>query len=524
MTLRRLVALAAGLLVAAASSAGAQPALRIVMHSDLKILDPIWASAQITRTHGYMVYDTLFGLDGDLKPQPQMVGAWTVDPAGLVYTFSLRDGLAWHDGQPVTAEDCIASLRRWGSRDVMGIKLFSYIKDLAASDARTIRLELRQPYGLVIESLAKPTGIVPFMMPRRVAEAPATQQVKDPVGSGPFIFKADEWRPGDRVVYVRNPNYVPRTEPAANFAGGKAVRIDRVEWLSIADPQTAVNALESGEIDAIESVAHDLLPLLHGKKGLSVARGAYANQYAMRPNWLHPPFDNPKMRLALGYAIDQKEYLAAAIGDVAYWRTCKAYFGCDTPLASDAGVRDLLDGNVARARELVREAGYDGRPVVLLQVTDISVLANLAPVAKAQLERIGLKVEVRPADWQTHLARVLRKEPPEDRGWNLTLSSTGVVDLLNPVTSLFLNAACEKASAGWPCDARLEELRDAFAREPDAAKRKAIADEIQERAARIGTHYPLGEWYSASAVSTRTRDWLRPPSASVFWNVTLAPR
>ena len=524
MTLHRLLALAAGLLVAAASPASAQPALKVVMHSDLKILDPIWASAQITRTHGYMVYDTLFGLDGDLRPQPQMVGAWTVDPAGLVYTFTLRDGLDWHDGAPVTAEDCIASLRRRGSRDVMGTRLFSYIKDLAAGDAKTIRLELRQPYGLVIESLAKPTGIVPFMMPRRVAEAPATQQVKDPVGSGPFIFKADEWRPGDRVVYVKNPRYVPRPEPASNFAGGKAVRIERVEWLSIADPQTAVNALESGEIDAIESVAHDLLPLLEKKKGLSVARGAFANQYDLRPNWLHPPFDNPKMRLALGYATDQKEYLAAAIGDVAYWRTCKAYFGCDTPLASDAGVKDLLDGNVAKARELVKEAGYDGRPVVVLQVSDISVLANLAPVAKAQLERIGFKVDVRPADWQTHLTRVLRKEPPEDRGWNLTLSSTGVVDLLNPVTSLFLNATCDKASAGWPCDAKLEELRDAFAREADAARRKAIADEIQERAARIGTHYPLGEWYSASAVSTRTADWIRPPSASVFWNVTLSPR
>ena len=152
------------------------------MHSDLKIVDPIWASAQISRTHGYMVYDTLFGLDADLKPQPQMVGSWTVDPAGLVYTFVLRDGLAWHDGAPVTAEDCVVSLRRWGSRDVMGLKLSAYIKELSAPDARTIRMELKQPYGLVLESLAKPAGIVPFMMPKRIAEVPATQQIKEPIG------------------------------------------------------------------------------------------------------------------------------------------------------------------------------------------------------------------------------------------------------------------------------------------------------------------------------------------------------
>jgi peptide/nickel transport system substrate-binding protein len=524
MRLLRLLNLCLLALAVAPPVAAQQQTIKIVMHSDLKVLDPIWASAQISRTHGYMVYDTLFGLDEQLNPKPQMVSDWNVDAAGLVYTFVLRDGLAWHDGQPVTAEDCIVSLKRWGSRDVMGIKLLSYVKELTAPDVRTIRLELKQPYGLVIDSLAKPTGIVPFMMPKRVAEVPATQQIRDPTGSGPFIFKSDEWRPGDRVVYVKNPKYVPRSEPAQNFAGGKVVKLDRVEWLSIADPQTAVSALESGEIDAVESVAHDLLPLVEKKKGITVARGAYASQYAMRPNWLHPPFDNPKMRLALGYAIDQKEFLTAAIGDVAYWRLCKAYFGCGTPLASDAGMQGLLEGNIAKAKALVQEAGYDGRPIVLLQVSDISVLANLAPVARAQLERIGLKVDMRPADWQTHLARVLRKEPPEDRGWNLTLSSTGIVDLLNPVTSLFLNAACEKASAGWPCDAKLEELRDAFAREADAAKRKAIADEIQTRAAQIGTHYPLGEWFSASAVSTRTKDWIRPPSASVFWGVTIAGR
>ena len=513
---RILIALAA---LVFAAPAFAQSTLKIIMHSDLKILDPIWASAQISRTHGYMVYDTLFGLDGDLKPRPQMVDKWSVDPAGLVYIFGLRDGLAWHDGAPVTAEDCIASLRRWGSRDVMGIKLFNYVKDLSAPDAKTIRMELKQPYGLVLDSLAKPAGIVPFMMPKRVADAPATQQIKDPTGSGPFIFKSDEWRPGDRVVYVKNPKYVARAEPPANFAGAKVAKVDRIEWLSISDPQTAVNALENGEVDAVEAVAHDLLPLLEKKKGVTVVKSAYANQYAMRPNWLHPPFDNPKMRLALGYAIDQTGFLKAAVGDPVFWRLCKSYFGCGTPLASDAGTQGLLEGNVAKAKELIKEAGYDGRPIVLLQVSDLASLANLGPVAKAQLERVGLKVDMRPADWQTRLARVLRKEPPEDRGWNITLSSTGVLDVVNPVTSLFLNAACEKASAGWPCDAKLEELRDAFAREPDAARRQAIANEIQIRAMREGTHYPLGEWFGASAVSTRTSGWVRPPSTTAFWNV-----
>lgn len=517
MRVRHFLGALAGL--ALAVPAYAQSTLKMVMHSDLKILDPIWASAQISRTHGYMVYDTLFGLDGDLKPQPQMVNTWTVDAPGLVYTFVLRDGLAWHDGTPVTAEDCVASLRRWGSRDVMGIKLMAHVKDLSAADSRTIRLELTKPYGLVLDSLAKPAGIVPFMMPKRIAEAPATTQIKDPTGSGPFIFKSDEWRPGDRVVYVRNPAYVPRAEPPANFSGGKVAKLDRIEWFSIADSQTAVNALENSEVDALEAVAHDLLPLLEKKKGIDVQRGAYASQYALRPNWLHPPFNDPRMRLALGYAIDQKGYLEAAVGDPKYWRLCKTYFGCGTPLASDTGTSGLLEGNAEKARQLLKEAGYDGRPIVLLQVSDIASLSHLGPVAKAQLERVGFKVDMRPADWQTHLARVMRKEPPEDRGWNVTLSSTGVLDVVNPVTSLFLNSACDKASAGWSCDAKIEEMRDAFALEPDAAKRLAIAEQIQTRAMELGTHYPLGEWYGASAVSTRTKGWLRLPSTTAFWNV-----
>lgn len=515
-------ALAAALALSA-GDAGAQNTLRIVMHSDLKILDPIWATAQISRTHGYLVYDTLFALDADLKPQPQMVETWTVDAAGTTYTFTLREGLTWHDGAPVTAEDCVASLKRWGSKDAMGQKLLAYTKELSAPDARTIRLEMKRTYGLVLETLAKPGGTAPFMMPKRVAELPATQQLKEPIGSGPFAFKSDEWRPGARVVYVKNAAYKPRKEPPSGLAGGKVAKVDRIEWPSIPDHQTAVGALQNGEIDAIEAVSHDLLKLFENDKSVVVLRSAMPSQYTMRPNWLHPPFDNPKVREALGYAVDQKAYLEAAVGDPRYYRTCKTYYGCDTPLAGEAGTAGRLQGDSEKARSLLREAGYDGRPIVLFQVSDIASLTNLAPVAKAQLERAGFKVDMQTMDWQTHLARALRKDPPDQRGWNIILSSSGLLDVNNPMVSLWLNSACEKAAAGWSCDKRIEELRDAFALETDATKRKALALELQARAMEVGTHFPLGEWYSTSVVSARTKGWLRPPVASVFWNVEKGP-
>ena len=318
MRLLRLLSL--GLLaLAVALPAAAQQTLKIVMHSDLKVLDPIWASAQISRTHGYMVYDTLFGLDDQLVPKPQMVGDWNVDAAGLVYTFVLRDGLAWHDGQPVTAEDCIASIRRWGARDGMGQKLMAVTAELTASGPKTFVLKLKEPYGLVLASLGKPAANVLFIMPKRIAETDPNTQITDATGSGPFIFLRDQWKPGERAVYVRNPRYRPRAEAPSGMAGGKVVKIDRVEWIWIPDAQTQVSALQRGEIDFIEAPPHDLLPLLKGDSNVALTVMApMGRQYAFRFNVLHKPFDNARISQAVAIAFNQEDFLRSTIGDPDY--------------------------------------------------------------------------------------------------------------------------------------------------------------------------------------------------------------
>ncbi|WP_218578477.1 ABC transporter substrate-binding protein [Vineibacter terrae] len=500
-------------------SAQAPSTLRMVMHSDLKVIDPIWVSAQIARTHGYLVYDTLYALDANLKPQPQMVAGHTVSPDGLVYTFTLRDGLQWHDGKPVTAEDCVQSIKRWAERDGIGQRLMQNTQELVPVDARTFRLTLKGPYGLVIESLAKPGSTAPFMMPKRIADTPGTQQIRDATGSGPFIFKADEWKPGDKVVYVRNANYKPRAEPPSGLAGGKVAKVDRIEWIVMPDPQVAANAMLAGEIDGNEALTPDLLPLVEGDKSIVLMRGTYPGQYTFRLNWLHPPFDNPKIREAVGYAIDQKPFLEAQVGDPRFYQLCKAYFICGTPLATTAGTEGRLEGNVAKAKALLQEAGYDGTPVVLMRPTDLPFLVNLAPVAKAQLERAGFKVDMQSMDWQTLVSRTNRREPPAQGGWNAFATSWGALDSSDPVISQNLNASCEKATPGWPCDKQIEDLRAAFARQTDMEQRKKIAAEIQARAVMLGTHYPLGEWYGVLAYSSKTKGWLPPMSATIFWNV-----
>jgi len=516
----------AGAAVMAGALALAAPAsaqtLRVVMHSDLKIVDPIWTTAYIVRNHGYLVWDTLFAMDDKFDVKPQMVDKYEVSADKLTYTFMLRDGLEWHDGKPVTAEDCVASIKRWGAKDSMGQKLLGTTQDLKVVDAKTFQLVLKEPYGLVLQSLGKPSSNVPFMMPKRVAETDPNTQIKgtDVIGSGPFIFKADEWKPGEKVVYVKNTRYKPRSEPASGLAGGKVVKLDRVEWVHISDVQTAMNALINGEVDMVESPGHDLLPVLAKEKDIKLFNGnPTGNQFTFRFNVLHKPFDNPKIRHAAIVAMSQEPFLQAVVGDKQWYKTCKAMFICGTPLETAAGMDGVLNGDAAKAQQLLKEAGYDGTPIVLMQSTDLQVLTNLAPVAKAQLEKAGFKVDMQPMDWQTLVARRTKKEPLNAGGWSAFLTSWVAADILNPVMAGFFNSACDKAMFGWPCDPDIEKLRDQYSKESDPAKQKAIVEALQKRWTEYPTHVHLGQWYAPIALRKNIEGNMVAP-VTVFWNVS----
>src|SRR6266852_6302938 len=278
-----------------------------VMHSDLRIFDPGFTTAYITRDHGYMVYDTLLATDSDFKVQPQMA-EWKVSDDKLTYTFTLRDGLKWHDGAPVTAEDCVASLKRWGKNDNMGQKLMDFTASIEAADAKTITLKLKEPYGLVLESIGKPSSYTPFMMPKRLAETPPGQQIKVQIGSGPFKFVQAEFQPGVKAVFEKNADYVPRKEPPSWTSGGKVVKVDRVEWITMADAQTAVNALQSGDIDFLEVPSYDILPVLAANKDIKIETpNKLGFQTVGRMNFLLPPFDDLKVRRAAMLAMNQKD-------------------------------------------------------------------------------------------------------------------------------------------------------------------------------------------------------------------------
>jgi len=357
-------------------------------------------------------------------------------------------------------------------------------------------------------------------MRKKEAETDPNQQITEYIGSGPFIYNRDETRMGSRYVYDRNPNYVARKEPPSGLAGGKVAKVDRVEWRQLADQQTAVNALLAGEIDFIEQPAHDLLPIMRKDANVKLVDwNPLGNQYAFRFNATAKPFDNPKIRQAVVLALNQEDFLQAVVGDKQYYKTCKALFVCGSPLASDKGMEGLLESNFAKSQALLKEAGYDGTPIVLLHSTDLQVLTNLGPVAKSLLEKGGFKVDMQSMDWQSVVARRAKKDPPTQGGWHAMLTSWVSADILNPVSTAFLNASCDKAPFGWPCDADMEKLRDDFARETDPAKQKALAEAVQVRWTQYPTHVHLGQWYQPGA-ARKNIDGIVVAPASVFWNIS----
>lgn len=504
----------------AAGGASAEPVtITAVMHSGLRVLDPVITTAHITRNHAYMIYDTLLAMDAENTPRPQMA-SWKVSDDGLTYIFTLRDGLAFHDGAPVTAADVVASLQRWGKRDSGGQMLMDATASLTATDDKTATLTLKTPFAYVVELIAKPSAVPVFVMPKRIAETTADKAITDTIGSGPFKFVTAEFQPGVKVVYEKNAAYKPRPEPASGTAGGKVVKVDRVEWVTMPDAQTAVNAINAGEIDVIEQVQFDLVPLVKANDAVVVdVHNKLGYQTMGRMNWLHAPFDNPKVRRAAMLAIGQTDVLNALVGNDEYAKFCKSYYGCGTPLASDAGTEDLKPGgNIEAAKALLKEAGYDGKPIVLMHPTDVVTLNSQPVVAAAALRKAGFTVDIQPMDWQTLVTRRASQKPPAEGGWNIFFTNWVIQEVWNPVGNPMLNGRGKSAWFGWPDDPAIEAMRADFVKAKTEDERKAIAAKIQAHALGVGNYIILGQYLVPSAWSKALSGWVYG-TVPVFWGV-----
>ncbi|NMJ41554.1 ABC transporter substrate-binding protein [Roseomonas sp. JC162] len=522
---RRLIHAVSTALVLPAPATRAQPVrartLRFVPQADLTILDPIVTSAYVTRNHALLVYDTLYGLDASLRPVPQMVEGHLVEDEGRRWTFRLRDGLAFHDGERVRARDCVASIRRWWRRDPLGQLLAMRTDEISAADDRTFTIRLARPFGPMLDALGKLASPICAIMPERIANTDPWQPQSDVVGSGPFCFRAEERVPGALAVYERFEGYRPRSGGNPEWtAGPKRVWLDRVEWHTLPDPATAAAALQRREVDWWEQPAFDLLPLLRRRDDVTVVTTPLLGTISIcRFNHLQPPFDNVALRRALLGALNQADFMTAVAGAAPdAWRDGVGIWPPGSPLATGSGIEAITaPRDLERSRHAIREAGYRGERIVSLVSADFPTGKAAGEVGSDLFRRLGLNVDHVATDWGTVAQRRSSREPVERGGWSCFYTGFASLDLLNPGVHQLVRGGGERAWFGWPSIPRMEDLASDWIDAPDLDAQRRIAVEMQRLAFVEVPYLPLGQYFQPTAYRRELDGVLAGPP--VFWNI-----
>jgi peptide/nickel transport system substrate-binding protein len=518
-----LAAAIAAALGAAAPAAAQQDrgTLRVSLNTELQILDPLVTTINATRVFAYMVFDTLVGIDGEGRYHPQMLEGWEVSPDRLTWTFTLREGLEWSDGTPVTAEDCVASIRRWAQREPLGGQLMAATREMAVVDGRRFRIALNRPFAFVIEALGKSGHTIPVMMPARLAAHEAHRAVPEIIGSGPFVFLQREWRPGERASFVRNPRYRPRAEPPDALSGGKVVRMQRVELISMPDQATRAAALMAGEIDWLEVAPLDFVETFRRNRAITVGRPRPVDQFLAVVNINHavPPFNDIQVRRALQAAVVQPDVMAA-MGLPADLTTapCGSITTCAAAGLAGAGTEVLRDPGLERARALLRASGYRGEPVVFLHAQASALLNPIGLVVADQMRRAGFNVDLRSSDFATVAQRRLSRAPAEQGGWSVAPIVLNGIDLVNPLANPLVSHNCSEVQPGWYCDPRITPLLREFSEAAAPEARRALAERLQA-AMHENVNFVIAGQFAGPPAWRSSLTGVVPFSFPVFWGI-----
>jgi len=522
---RRQFLLTTGAALAAPAIARAEPGktLKFIPQSDLGVLDPGYTTAYVTRNHGFLIFDTLYGMDDQFRVRPQMVAGHTTEADGTRWRLTLRDGLKFHDGEPVLARDAVASLKRWGSHDAFGQALLAATDELSADGDGVIVFRLKHPFPLLPDALAKLPAYMPCIMPERLAKLEASRQLPELTGSGPFRFVPGEWVQGARFVYDRFSGYIPRSDAVSRTAGAKQAMVDRVEWSVIPDAATAAAALAANEADWWESPTTDLLPMLKRNPDLVVDLTDTTGLIGlMRFNQLNPPFDNPEIRRIVLRSVSQADFMTAVAGaDPAGWSDGVGVFCPGTPMASSAGMEALTaPRDLTRSKRELGAAGYKGERVVILAATDYPSLNAMAQVGADLLQRIGMTVDLQAMDWGTIQQRRIKKDPIDKGGWSIFFSFFAGMEVFNPASHQNIRGNGLAGPPGWPDSPKLEALRAAWFAAPDVPTQQRICADIQRQVFIDVPYIPLGRFFQPTAYR---RTMSRPqPGFPVFYGVQKA--
>jgi peptide/nickel transport system substrate-binding protein len=525
LTRRAAFGAAAAFAIGSARAQTRERPFRFVVNVGLQNLDPVSSPSFVTRNFAYLVFDTLVSMDAEGHYQPQMLAGWEVSEDRLTWRFRLRPGLEFHDGSPVTAEDAVASIRRWGARDSIGRRLMAATAEIAASGTDQFILRLSRPFGGVIEALGKPSVHVPFIMPARIASAtPPAQQVQEIVGSGPYLFQRNEWVPGERATFRRNPRYQPREEPASGLAGGKRAYFERVEMLTMPDPGLRAAALQTGEIDYLEYAPIDYLPRMQRDRSIVVSKasGQAELMYCVSLNHYLPPFNNVLVRRAVQQVLDRDEILAAlGLGPGLGQPDCTSMFMCGAPYSSTEGSAIIARPSLERSRSLLREAGYNSERVVLLHPADSMLLNPFGQVLIDRMQKGGFNLDVQASDWSSIAQRWVQRQPLDQGGWNVVPVVYTGFDMSDPLANLGVGFNCTDNQPWGYCEASMTPVIEQFEAAGDPAKRKALAAELQRLAFEAAT-FPIAGQFRNPAVWRAELRGVIDFGFPVVWNIQRA--
>ncbi len=495
--------------------------LKFVPQANLSSMDAVAGTQYVVRNAAMMVWDQLYGTDGSITPKPQMCEGHEVNANLTVWTFKLRDGLKWHDGEKVTTRDVIASLKRWMVRDTMGQRIQASLDALEAIDDRTFRFRLNKPFAKMLFALGKSNAPVALMMPERIASTDPFQLIKEYVGSGPMKFNTAEWVPGAKAIFERFEGYQPRSEAADWSSGGKRMNFDRIEWIIMPDISTASAALQNGEIDWWENPAADVVPLLKRNRNINVDIGdPLGNIGSFRMNHLNPPFDKVGVRRAVLMALSQADYMQAVVGeDTNLWKLCPSFFTPGTPLYTEVG-GELLKGprNYDAAKKMLQESGYNGERIELVVPTDVPITKAEGDVTADLLAKIGMNVNYVATDWGTTGTRRASKAPVSQGGWNIFHTWHAGADCINPAPYTALDAGGDKAWFGWPKSDKVQSAIADWYAAPDLAAEKAAAVAINQASFENVSYIPTGFFVQYTAWRKNVSGVVKAPFP-VFWGV-----
>jgi peptide/nickel transport system substrate-binding protein len=506
------------------SQGAAAKTLRFVPQANLANFDPVWGTQYVVRNASQLVWDTLYGLDSKLQPKRQMVESEEVSSDGLTWTFKLRDGLKFHDGEKVLAKDVVASITRWTNRDSMGLMLKAIQKELVAVDDRNFKWVLSKPYPKITYAFAKVGTPCCFIMPERLAKTDPFKQIDEYIGSGPMRFVRADWKPGALAAFEKFKDYVPRNEPGEWWSGGKIMHVDRVEWVIMPDPATASAALQNGEIDWWETPIPDLVPLLKRNRNILVdIADPLGNIGAFRLNHIHPPFNNPKARRAVQVALSQEDYMRAVVGsDTNLWKPIPSFFTPGTPLYSEEGGEPLKGKrDYDLAKKLLQEAGYSGLPVTCLVAQDQAPLKAMGEITADLLKKIGMTVDFVATDWGTVGQRRASKSPPGQGGWGMFHTWHAGADCVNPASHIAVRASGDKAWFGWPDSPEVEKEVAAWYEAKSFAEEQATIARLNKAAMDHVVFIPTGFYYGFQAWRSNL-DGIANGPLPWFWGVKKA--